>query len=77
MKSLSSLIHACLVQNDTSFIIASESMDICRILSIHKFSIVDLVDMEVFPSIFSTSVWSVMLACSENRFLLTLMAYFT
>ena len=29
-------------------IIAIEEMEICRILSIHKFSIIDLVDMEYF-----------------------------
>ena len=37
-------------------------MDICRILSIHKFNIIDLVDMEVTLQLFSISEWLVKLA---------------
>jgi hypothetical protein len=35
-------------QSNESEIIPIEEMEICRILSIHKFSIIDLVDMEYF-----------------------------
>jgi hypothetical protein len=46
MKTLSMQIYELAKLNGLSTI-EPEEMDICRILSIHKFNIIDLVDMEV------------------------------
>ena len=59
MKDLAHEIHKYCIEQNEANIILPEEMDICRILSIHKFSIIDLVDMEVFLLLFSTLVWSV------------------
>ena len=48
MKDLASLIY---VQNDS---IPMDKMEVCRILSIHKFNILDLCDMEVKIILFSS-----------------------
>jgi hypothetical protein len=71
MKDLAHQIHKHLLEHSESNIIPPEEMDICRILSIHKFSIIDLVDMEVLPHSFSTSEWSARSASSENPCLST------
>jgi hypothetical protein len=47
MRALAAQIHACLATNDPNINMPPEEMDVCRILSIHKFNIIDLVDMEV------------------------------
>lgn len=47
MKDLSLQIYNCFKEHDEPNAILPEDMDICRILSIHKFNIIDLVDMEV------------------------------
>ena len=53
MKSLANQIHTLLLDQNSSTIILPDEMDICRILSIHTFNIIDLVDMEVIFVIFS------------------------
>ena len=53
-------------------------MCICRILSIHKFNIIDLTEMEViFNLIFSGLQWIKMFQFLVNQCLLTLMDFFT
>ena len=47
MKDLSHQINKYLIEHNEPIIVLPEEMDICRILSIHKFGIVDLLDMEV------------------------------
>lgn len=47
MKGLAADIHSCLALHDLALDVDPQEMDICRILSIHKFNIIDLVDMEV------------------------------
>jgi hypothetical protein len=67
MRGLAAQIHACLALHDPAIAVLPEEMDICRILSIHKFGIIDLVDMEVLPPRSSTLAWSARPAFSGNR----------
>lgn len=73
MKELSQQIYQFLHEHNELTIILPEEMDICRILSIHKFNIIDLVDMEVQLYIFSTSEWLAMSAYSASLCLSILM----
>lgn len=73
MKELSQQIYQFLHEHNELTIILPEEMDICRILSIHKFNIIDLVDMEVQFYIFSTSEWLAMSAYSASLCLSILM----
>lgn len=70
MKDLASLIY---VQNDS---IPMDKMEVCRILSIHKFNILDLCDMEVKIILFSSIKWH-KLQSSPNLCLWMLMVFST
>ena len=76
MKDLATQIHKILIQENMPNI-APEDMDICRILSIHKFNIIDLVDMEVPVFIFSILEWIAKPVFLGSLCLLTLMGFYT
>ena len=66
MNELATSIYLQFKQIDPNYAILPEEMDICRILSIHKFNMLDLVDMEVPKLAFSISGWPPTSACSAN-----------
>ena len=53
MRQLADQVHDFLAKEQPDLVFDAQLMDICRVLSIHKFNMLDLVDMEVVSPIFS------------------------